>query len=189
MTADQQPDGDEQQHQVQHALDAMDRMANAVEGLEGYVLTSNEVRTHTGRYRVNLLWLHCIFTLALAPLFAATPPEALQGPAFAYLVAIPGTPWSEAVLLWIGGIILGFGCVFRAKRTEAIGLALLALFYLVLTVCFTLATFHWATAGGKATTLYAPIVYLHFAMVMCTHIYGVLMSRTDDRRFASLRGE
>lgn len=168
---------------VQGALDAVDQMVDIVDGLEDYILHSDTVKRHGTRYRLNLLWVHAFAALCMAPLLAATGRDGMTGPSFAFLRTVPGAPFSIAVILGVGGLILGLGCVFRAKRTEIAGLLCLGMFYVLFGASFTVVPVRWLLEEqATKPPLYSPIVYGHLAVIMIMHIRALITALRDDIR-------
>lgn len=171
-----------QQAQVEGAIDAIDGMMGVVDGLQDYVITSAGRERHGTRYRLNLLWIHSVAALLMAPLMILTGRKGLAGPSFNFLREIPGSPASVAVLLGLGGIILGMGVIFRAKRTEIVGLVILAMFYLIMSISFAIPATRWLLHMDKIKPpLYGPVLYLHITLIMGFHIWGLINVLRDER--------
>lgn len=178
--------------EVEGAIEAVDIMIDVVDGLEEYVIISADTETHGTRYRLNLLWIHAIAAVTMAPLLMYTGKDGLNGPSLSFIADLPGSPLSIALMLWVGGLILGMGAVFRAKRTEMVGLCFLATFYILFAVSLAVPPIRWlAGDGGMKPAFYAPILYGHMATIMAVHIWGLVMRRRDDARIRRLskRGE
>lgn len=168
--------------QVEGAIAAVDRMMDVVDGFEAYVVHAADRDRHGTRYRLNLLWIHSFAALIIAPLLSLTGRDGLTGPSFAFLRTLPGTPYSLSALLGFGGFVLGMGCIFRFKRVEQVGLALLMMFYLLLGVSLTVPPLQYAF--GDATIkppLYSPVVYAHLAVIMAVHIWALGVRVRDER--------
>jgi hypothetical protein len=174
--------GERDERRVDEAIDAVDQMADIVDGFEQYVVRAASREHHGNQYRVNLLWVHAVAALMIAPLLSATGRGGLTGPTFAFLRTLPGTPYSLSTILGTGGFILGIGCVFRHKIIEAVGLVGLLIFYLVLAVSFAVPPLRWlAHSGSVKPPFYSPIVYVHLAVVMAMHIYALLVRNRDEQ--------
>lgn len=169
------------------ALQAVDQMIAVVDDLEMYVWTTHWRDRHGVRYRLNLLWLHALAALLMAPLLSLTGRDGLTGASFAFMRTLPGAPYSLAAALGAGGLILGWGCIFRAKRTEMVGLAVLAVFYLLFAVSFAVPPIQWLCDHGPKPPMYAPILYLHLTLIMLAHIRGLILARRDLAAVAAIR--
>ena len=122
-------------------------------------------------YRHSLLWIHAIAAILMASAFAATGREGLIGPSFRFLSAIPGSPWSLAVLLGVGGFLLAIGLIFDRFPVKRVGLAMLAVFYTLIAVSLAVPIYSWAVGDIVAKpTLYGPILYFHLSAIMIVHI-------------------
>jgi len=172
---------------VAGAVHAVDQMMAVVDDLETYVWTTHWRERNGTRYRLNLLWLHAGAALVMAPLLSATGPDGLTGPSFAFLRELPGTPYSLATILGLGGLVLGWGCIFRHKTTEMVGLALLAVFYLIVGVSFAVPPIEWLIERGPVKPpSYSPILYAHLALIMVAHIRGLIFARQDLAAIAAI---
>jgi hypothetical protein len=167
---------------VEEAIDAVDRMLDVVDGFEAYVVHAAGRDRHGTRYRLNLLWIHAFAALMIAPMLSLTGREGLNGPSFAFLRTLPGVPYSLSTVLGLGGFLLGIGCVFRAKRVEQAGLALLMMFYTLLAVSFAVPPVEWALHGGLTKPpMYSPVVYAHLTVIMAVHIWALGVRRRDEQ--------
>lgn len=175
-------DDEEQRRELADAAAALDRMTDVVDSFETYVIYAASREEHGTQYRLNLLWIHAFAALLIAPLMSATGRDGMSGPSFVVVRQIPGTPYSLSALLGIGGVILGLGCVFRAKRVEVVGLCLLMIFYLTLAVSFAALPIMWL--GDRTSVkppMYAPVVYCHLAVIMSVHMWALVVRRRDER--------
>lgn len=172
---------------IQQANNALDRMTDVVDSLGEYVLITTDRARHGTRYRLNLLWVHSVAALMMAPLFMATGREGMTGPSFSFLRSLPGSPYSVGIILMAGGLIVGMGCIFRAKLVEAIGLILLAIFYITLAITFAVPPTRWLIGEQLIKPpLYGPVLYGHLTVIMALHIRGLLTSLRDDQAQARI---
>lgn len=150
--------------------DPIDALSDMVEDFSIYVKGAEVEHRESIRYRLNLLWVHAFFALLIAPLFALS---TLAGGSFAVMRAIPGAPHTLAAFLLVGGMVLGYGCVFRRKMVEIVGLILLAIWYAILALSFLAAIVVYFMDGALAAfppTYYAPVLYLHLSTIMAVHM-------------------
>jgi hypothetical protein len=138
-------------------------------------------------YRHELLWIHGICSMLMAWALAGTGRDALRSPYFILVRLIPGAPGSLAALLGLGGAIICIGLIFESFPVKRIGLAMLALFYLVIAASLAFPIFLWLTGRfPMKPVLYSPILYLHMALIMLVHIgltfRRVKMGSPDDSR-------
>lgn len=168
-----------------HSDDRADVMADLLDGFTVYVHGAEKGLTNAGKYRSNLLWVHSVAALLIAPLLVATGREGIQGPAFALLRQLPGMPGSVASLIGTGGFVLGVGAILGSRPVQIVGLSLLGVFYATLALGFSGAIWLYFTDGLTAKpTLYAPVLYLHLTVIMFVHMAGLLRrgrgGRDDD---------
>lgn len=167
--------------------DAVDVMVEVVDGFAEYVLTTERRDARWVHYRANLLWVHSFAALVMAPLFAAIGEVGMRGTSFAVLRTLPGTPLSLAVVLGVGGLVLGLGCVFVSRRVQIAGLLGLLVFYMTLSISFGAASIQFVANGPIPGAMgvpayYAPIVYLHISIIMAVHMTTLIASRVRSRR-------
>lgn len=156
--------------------DPIEVMTEIVDGFAHYV-DSAERQVREGRkYRVNLLWVHAVAALLMAPAFAGLGRSGMVGATWIYLRHVPGAPYSIAICLGIGGLVLGIGCLRLDRKMEAVGLLFLAAFYLTIAVGFGLANVAWyrGLIPGPKPAPYAPVLYLHLTVIMAVHINTLL---------------
>lgn len=157
--------------------DPVDALVDVVDGFAKYVSESEKSMREAARYRGSLLWVHALAATLMAPLFGYTGRDGMVGPAFAFLRTIPGSPASVAVILGVGGFILGMGSVIGLKRTTIVGLGILAFWYCLVGISFMVPIFRYAAGLTPAKpTLYAPVLYLHLTIIMAVHI-GVQLKK------------
>lgn len=172
-----------QDPEVESAIQAIDRWDKIVDSFERFVVVAVVSSKHNTRYRLNLLWLHALSALLMAPLLAATGKAGITGPSFSFLRTMPAAPYSYAILLGVSGTILGIGCVFRQKITEMVGLGGLALFYLMFSVSFAIPAIEWGMQHqGVKPPLYSAIVYAHLTVVMVLHLIGLIIKRREEQQ-------
>lgn len=166
--------------------DPVEVMSEMFDSFETYARKAEVTEHNSVSYRLNLLWIHATAAILIAPLFAANRANIQISPSFKYLRLIPGAPGSVALILGISGFILGIGCVLRMKKMEIVGLCGLALWYLIIVFSFGGAVVNWYLAGspvGQSPALYAPVLYLHFAVIMVAHMLNLVRARRVDERF------
>ncbi len=150
------------------------------------------------RNRIGMLYIHSLAALAIAPLFAVA---AIDSPAFAAMRQIPGAPYSVAVVLGIGGILLSVSAAGGHRMVAFAGLGLLAAWYATMAVTFALSAAVWsaghhpdslteavelliADTRGKPS-VYAVPLYAHFCAVMVRHMMTLRGKVLDDRALES----
>jgi hypothetical protein len=166
---------------VERAINTVTRWEAVVDSFEHFISVTVRLSEHSTRYRLNLLWVHAIAAMLMAPLVFATGRTGLTGPSFNFLRTIPGAPYSLAILLGAGGTVLAMGCIFRAKRVEMAGLIGLLIFYLTLSVSFIIPPVHWLLhQDGTKPPLYGGVLYAHLTVIMGLHFIGLVVKRRDD---------
>jgi hypothetical protein len=163
-------------------IDPVDAMLEVVKGFETFVDRSRVREGRSTRYRANLLWVHALAAMTMAPLFAASR-AGMNTPNFTFLLMLPGAPLSVALMLGTGGLILGMGCVLDARRLEIAGLIALATFYLTLSMSFAIAAiaFYLSDSPGPRPAIYSPILYLHMTIIMAVHMSTLVRNRWGQR--------
>lgn len=165
--------------------DAVDVMSELVDGFQGYVKKSELGESRARDYRSNLLWVHATAAMLIAPLFASIGKQGMSGPTFDIMRLIPGAPMSVATVLGFGGFILGLGCVLRSRKLEIAGLIGLAVWYVLIAVSFGGAVVSWYIDGSppdRQPSLYSPVLYAHFAIIMAVHMSTLVRAYRDDRK-------
>lgn len=166
--------------------DPIEVMSEMFDNFENYARRAEVSEHNSVSYRLNLLWIHATAAILIAPLFAATGRNGMRAPSFQVLLTIPGAPGSIALILGVSGFILGVGCVLRHKKMEIVGLFGLVFWYLIIVFSFGGAVVNWYVAGSSPNavpSLYAPVLYLHFAVIMVAHMVNLIRARRLDRRF------
>jgi len=146
---------------------------------------------HTERHRVNLLVVHALTALVIAPLFAASG-DFITGPTWRALQIIPGFPLTMCAVLWAGGVLLLPAALLRQHRCETAGLALICFWYAVMALGFLIPTLGWVThwtgdylhgrhSPPESVAFYPWMVYLHPAVLMLVHLRSLYTSRHDIR--------
>lgn len=180
----------EQDRQIDGALDAVDRMMGVVDTFEEYVISSHYRDMHGTRYRLNLLWIHSFAAVLMAPLISLTGQDGLNGPSLSFIKSLPGSPYSLSAILGAGGLVLGWGCIFRLKRVEMTGLVGLACFYLLFGMSLAVPPIRWVLGDVQMKPpLYATIVYLHLTVIMLMHIRGLVLAQRDDAQARRVQEE
>lgn len=154
-------------------------LCDLIDTIEGHIATTKTSLHRNERNRLNLLTVHAIAALLIAPQFAASAPT-MVGTTWQWLRHIPWWPYSMACLMGAGGIILLPATFFRARRWEMVGLNMLAAWYLIIAVGFggpqipwTLRLLRSMLSGHPQPTpisLYAWNVYGHLSAIMLVHL-------------------
>lgn len=166
--------------------DPVEAMTEMFDNFQNFARRAEKTEDNSVKYRLNLLWIHATAAILIAPLFAAIGQHGMAGPTFALMRQLPGAPGSIAVVLGTGGFVLGVGCVLRNKKMEIVGLILLAFWYLIIVSTFAGAVVLWYLDGSdpvKIPALYAPVLYLHFAVIMIAHMTNLIRAYRVDERF------
>lgn len=162
--------------------------------------TDNAARTaqrearRNEKNRVGMLYIHSLSAIVIAPLFAITN---LDTPAFAVMRSVPGTPYSTAALLGIGGMVLGFSAAGANRRAAFTGLALLACWYATMAVTFAASAAVWTYEQNPASlseafaflagdtrgkpSVYAVPLYAHLSAIMVRHMITLRGKALDAR--------
>jgi hypothetical protein len=162
-------------------------MLDVVNGFEKFVTRASSSEGKSLRYRANLLWVHALAAMTMAPLFSATGKEGMLSPNFEILRQFPGAPVSIAVFLGAGGLVLGLGCVLNVRRMEITGLIALMGFYLLLAISFLASGIRYflLDLSGPKPAIYAPVVYLHLSIIMAVHMSTLVRNRFRMERQVS----
>ncbi len=131
--------------------------------------------------RLSMLYLHGGAAIVIAPLFLTySLATGLTSASWNLLRSIPGAPTSVAAWLFVGGVVAMLGTAARHPTWAAVGLGLLAGWYLSFAATFSYAAFDWWRDGANTSTmpaLYAGPVYCHFALIMVVHLITALRMR------------
>lgn len=145
-------------------LDSLDVHINVVEGKA----KRNESN------RLTMLHLHALAAMIIGPLFGAIGHDGMRGVNWVLVRYIPGAPYSMAVVMFTGGVILAVATTRRDLRWEMVGLWMLLVWYFTLAASFAGACLIWlagaAPVGSGRPSLYAPAVYFHLTGVMFVHL-------------------
>lgn len=142
----------------------------------------------TERNRLNLLIVHAVAAIVIAPLFMASA-SAMTGPLFQpILLKIPYFPYSFGSLMFVGGMILLPAAILKVTRYEMLGLGLISAWYTILGVGFgwpALLALHRFLAHEPQppghVSVYAWAVYLHLAIIMRIHIFTLWRMLREGR--------
>jgi hypothetical protein len=166
-------------------------MADLLDGLEALVHSvddsarqSRAVARRSESNRLSLLHIHAAAALIIAPLFALLGREGMQGPSWTVVRLIPAAPYSLAVLLAVGGVVLGVATWHRHKPAEMLGLWLLLSWYVTISVSFAGAALLWLVDSdhtGPKPSFYPPAVYLHLSVIMAVHLRTLRRMRRGDQ--------
>ncbi len=171
-------------HEVKR--DPVSVMTEMFDSFENFARKAGATEHNAVSYRLNLLWIHATAAILIAPLFAAIGQGGMAGPSFEFMRQIPGAPGSVALILGIGGFILGLGCVLRHKRLEIVGLIGLTCWHLLIVTTFGAAVVGWYLDGSPPTrvpAIYAPVLYAHFAVIMVAHMINLIRAQRVDERY------
>lgn len=165
--------------------ETIDALANTLDALEAHIQATDTTMHRATKYRLGLLHLHAAYAMYIAVWFATIDKPAMSGVAWTVVRAIPGTPVTLAVLLFVGGAILAVATWRRAVGWEIVGLCLLLIWYLTITVSFGGALLWWELGlfppGTPQPAPYAHGVYLHLSSLMTIHTIVLFRIRRTRR--------
>ncbi len=167
--------------------DAISALASTLDALDEHLKHSDAAVIRSERNRLSMLHVHALFGMAIGALFSLVGQDGMRGATWTVARMIPGAPVSLGMLLFSGGLILAVATMRRAVRWEMVGLWILLFWYTTVAVSFGSALFLWLGAGmpgGAAKpSMYGPLLYCHFSIIMSVH----LKTLRKIRRF-QLRG-
>ncbi|MGX6605676.1 hypothetical protein ACWKSP_26610 [Micromonosporaceae bacterium Da 78-11] len=168
--------------------DAIDALANTLDALDDHLRTSDATAKRSERNRLGMLHIHAIAAMIIGPLFGVIGKQGMAGGTWATARLIPGAPFTLAVGLFAGGLILAVATWKRALRWEMLGLWILLCWYATISFTFGAAIVLWFHAGmpdgpGKPST-YAPALYAHFVAIMAIHLRTLYRIRRMRRNSA-----
>lgn len=163
-----------------------DALAHALDALDNRIQTSDATVRRSERNRLSLLHVHALFAVIIAPLFALLGRDGMNGPSWIIARLIPGAPYTLAVLLGIGGVILGVATWYRRVGWELIGLWVLMSWYTIIAVSFAGALLWWLTGGqsGPRPSPYPAAVYTHVCVILGIHQMTLVRIRRSRRKAA-----
>ncbi|MEU3452194.1 hypothetical protein ABZ671_00925 [Micromonospora sp. NPDC006766] len=154
-------------------LNALDQFAATLDALDAHLTAAGTAMRRSEHNRLSLLHLHAAAAAVVAPLFASIGQAGMQGPSWTIIRHIPAAPYSLAVLLGVGGVILGVATWFRHRSAEMVGLGLLLAWYVIIAGSFGGAVLLWLADGsppGPRPPAYPAGVYAHLAVIMAVHL-------------------
>lgn len=171
--------------------DPISSLAATLAALDEYARRDANNLRRNETNRLNLLYVHAVAAILIAPLFAASAPV-LNGPIWAFLRHIPGFAYTLAVWMGVAGLVLLPAAILRARRTEMVALAMLSTWYTVVAIGFLLPTAQWILdaippllTGEKLPParpgLYAFAVYAHLSVIMRVHLITLWRMTKQDR--------
>lgn len=168
------------------ADNAVDRLADLFDAMETHVKSADRAVRRSEGNRIGILYVHAVYALLIAPAFAALGRKGMTGTIWAVMRQIPGAPYSLAMVMFLGGLVLTVATTFRSRPWEIAGLALLILWYGTVAASFAAAIMMWVFSDHRAPqpSLYAPLVYSHFLTIMLVHCYTLrrMLRDTGQRR-------
>lgn len=154
--------------------EAIARLASTLDALDDHIRVADATVKRSERNRLSMLHLHALAAVVIGPLFATVGRGGMSGAIWVTVRLIPGAPFTLAILLFTGGIILGTATWLRAVRWEMLGLWILLGWYATIALSFGAAVLLWlwhgAPGGSAKPSPYAPALYCHFAAVMAVHL-------------------
>jgi hypothetical protein len=174
--------------------DPAEKLAELLITLDHTTRRDAAVLRSTEANRFNLLVVHAVAAVVIAPLFILSAPT-LYGPNWEFLRLIPFFPYSFGVVFWLGGLILLPATLAKNRRAEMVGLAIVSTWYTILAVGFAIPAVKWFWYWTFKDELlhvrpsfYAWVVYLHLAIIMRVHLWTLWkmgrienMGRDDSR--------
>jgi hypothetical protein len=163
----------------------VDRLADLIDALDDHVRAADTTVRRSESNRIGILYVHGLFAVAIGPAFASIGTHGMNGPIWRAMRALPGTPYSLGLIMFLGGVILTVATTFRNRPWEIVGLILLVIWYGTVAVTFGASIALWFASGrqGMQPGFYAPLVYLHFLAVMLVHCRTLRkMIRSDAGR-------
>jgi hypothetical protein len=166
--------------------ETIDALARTLDALDEHLRDSDAVVRRSERNRLSLLHVHALAAVVIAPLFALLGRDGMAGPSWAVARFIPGAPYTLAVLLGIGGVILGVATWYRRVGWELVGLWVLMCWYATIAASFAGAVLVWFAEGRppQRPSFYAAAVYAHIGIVLWVHRMTLAKIRRGRRRAA-----
>lgn len=172
-------------------VDPISSLAATLAALDVHARQDAKTLRRNETNRLNLLYVHAVAAIVIAPLFAASAP-ALTGPIWALLRYVPGFPYTLAVWVGVAGLVLLPAAILRARRVEMVALALLSSWYTAITIGFFVPTAQWVYAATPAIFageelpparpgLYAWALYAHLSVIMRVHLLTLWRMTKEDR--------
>lgn len=152
--------------------DPIGRLADYLDAIDHNIHDAEAQVTRSEGNRLTLLHLHAAFGVVIAPTFALIGRDGMTSSIWVVIRQLPGAPYSLAVVLFAGAVILGVATTVRNLRWEITGLLMLLFWYLIIAVSFGAAVLVWLAEGSRGPTpsFYAPFVYAHLSGVLTIHL-------------------
>lgn len=177
---------------MRHDADPVGALADMLDQIDVSINRTHRRAKSDEKARLNMLKVHGGWAIVVGLLFAANGKEGTTGPIYQFLRWIPGFPYSLALLLLAGGLILLPATILRHRPAEMIGASILALWYGTISLGFGIPVLIWsahAAANWSADLplppgrpgMHGPGVYGHFCNVLLVHLV-VLWRRERDAR-------
>lgn len=166
--------------------EAINALARTLDDLDIHLQRSDATVKRSEKNRLSMLTIHGVAAMFIAPAFMAIGRDGMQGATWVVARLIPGSPYTLAVLLFAGGLVLAVATAYRAVWWEMLGLWILLSWYAIIAVSFGAAVVVWARHGmpdgpGKPS-LYAPVLYSHFVAIMGVHLRTLHRIRRSRQR-------
>lgn len=166
--------------------DTIDALAKTLDALDEHLQSSDATARRSERNRLSLLHVHSVAAVVIAPLFAALGREGMRGPSWTVAKLIPGAPYTLALVLGVGGVLLGVATWYRRLGWELVGLWVLMGWYATIAVSFFGAVVVWLIQGQPEgrPSFYAGAVYAHVCVILWVHRTTLTRIRRAGRKAA-----
>ncbi len=163
--------------------DPVSALAGLLDALDADRRASRATAKRGESNRLRLLMVHGAAAMVVAPLFLVySLANGLTSASWALLRSIPFAPHSVAGWLFVAGAVVMLGSAARNASVAAVGLGMMAVWYLSFAATFTYAAVGWWLAGSDPETmpgLYAGPVYGHLCVIMIIQLVTALRMRAD----------
>ncbi len=161
--------------------DPTSALADILDALDHGLRLSRATAKRSEGNRLRLLFIHGGAALIIAPLFLVySTTNGLSSTSWTLLRSIPGAPHTVAAWLFAAGIVVMLGSAARHAVVAAVGLGMMAAWYLSFSVTFTYAAWQWWDAGADPKTMpgiYAGPLYFHLCVIMGLQMVTALRMR------------